>query len=109
MSRTERLKGQVGEREVVALIRQHGWPHAERTSRGVAQKGRSDISGGPASCAIEVKRQERLNIPKAFDQLLADANAGDLPVLIHRPSRHAWMATVPADELLALLALRERA
>lgn len=109
MSARERLKGATGEREVIQALRRFGWPHASRTSNGRDQGGRSDIADGPEGCAIEVKRQERLNVPKAFDQLLRDSDPTDLPILVHRPSRHAWMATLPLDELLPLLALREKA
>lgn len=106
--KAERAKGGAGEREIVRVFRIHGWPDAERTSNGRSQDGRSDIANGPAGCAVEVKRQERLNVPKAFDQLDADA-AGLIPVLVHRPSRHEWMATLPLGELLPLLKLRESA
>lgn len=107
MSATERRKGAAGELEVVHLLRAAGWGFAERTSRGVAQKGRCDIANGPAGCAIEVKRQERLAVPAALDQLARNAGPHDIPILIHRPSRHEWMATLPLDELLPLLRLKE--
>ena len=103
----QRTKGAVGEREVVLAMRPM-WPRAERTSRGLSQAGKGDIANGPEGCHIEVKRQERLNVPKAFDQVTADAGPHDIPILIHRPSRHEWMATLPLDELLPLLALREQ-
>jgi hypothetical protein len=74
----------------------------------VAQKGQNDIANGPQRCAFEIKRRERLNVPAALDQLSRDANDLDIPVLVHRPSRHEWMATLPLDDLLPLLALRER-
>lgn len=106
MSARERRKGAAGELEVVHALHAAGWGFAERTSRGVAQGGVSDIARGPAGCAIEVKRQEKLNVPKALDQLTADAGLL-IPVLIHRPSRHPWMATLPLEELLPLLALKE--
>ena len=109
MSRRERDKGARGEREVVTLIRAAGWSRAERTSNGRAQIGRGDIRNGPAAAHIEIKRQERLNVPAAFDQIVRDADPLDLPVLVHRPSRQQWMATLPLDELLALLQLRESA
>lgn len=107
MSATERRKGAVAEREVVQLLHELGWTDAERTSNGRTQNGRNDIANGPPGCAIEIKRHERLNVPKAFDQLVADSDPLDIPILVHRPSRHVWMATVPLDELLALLRLRE--
>jgi hypothetical protein len=107
VSARERAKGARAERDVIRVLRSHGWDLAGRTSDGRHQSGRSDVVNGPEGCAIEIKCQERLNVPKAFDQLNADAG-GLIPVLVHRPSRHEWMATLPLDELLPLLALRER-
>ena len=104
--RAERRKGAAGEREVIALIREAGWPLARRTSDGQVQLGRGDVTGGPEACHIEVKRQERLNVPAALAQVRADADPLELPVLVHRPSE--WMATIPLADLLELLALRER-
>ena len=108
MSGRERMKGAVAEREVCRILHEHGWPDARRTHDGREQAQRGDVANGPAGVHLELKRHERLNVPKAFDQLLADCPTGVLPVLVHRPSRHAWMATLELGELLALLALRER-
>ena len=108
MSVTQRRKGANGELEVVKILHAHGWGWAERTSRGTAQEGKGDIARGPAGCHIEVKRQERLNVSAAFDQVKRDAGQHDIPILVHRPSRHEWMATIPLEELLPLLALKER-
>jgi len=107
MGITERRKGADAEREVVTIFKSHGWPQARRTSDGHDQHGRGDIIDGPAGCHIEIKRQERLNVPAALRQAIADADRYDIPIVIHRPSRHGWMATLELDELLALLQLRE--
>jgi hypothetical protein len=107
VSRVERAKGAAGEREVIAIFHAAGWPHAERSSNGRQQIGRGDMLGGPEGCHIEIKRQEKLNVPKALSQTIADAHPLDVPILIHRPSRHDWMATLPLDDLLDLLALRD--
>jgi hypothetical protein len=109
MSARERCKGAVAEREVVQLLRDHGWTTARRTSDGRGQQTRGDITNGPAGAHLEIKRQERLNVPAALRQAHADANPLDVPIVIHRPSRQAWMATLPLDDLLALLQLRESA
>lgn len=106
-ARARREKGAVAEREVLGLFRAAGWPHAHRTSTGGSQAGLSDLGAGPEGCAVEIKRQEALNVPAAFDQLRRDAE-GRLPILVHRPSRHEWMATLPLADLLPLLYLRER-
>jgi hypothetical protein len=104
----QRTKGAAAEREVAGILRDHGWPNARRTSDGREQIARGDIAGGPQGCHVEVKRQERLNVPAALDQVRRDADPLDVPLLIHRPSRAAWMVTLPLEELLPLLALRER-
>jgi len=108
MSLAERRKGAAAEREAIALIRRAGWPNARRTSDGRAQIGRGDVADGPAGVHLEIKRQERLNVPGALAQVRADSDAQDVPVLVHRPSRSGWMATLPLPDLLDLLALRER-
>lgn len=107
MSASQRLKGASGEREVVQILHRHGWGFAERTSNGREQNGRGDISHGPAGCHIEVKRQEKLSVPAAMDQAIRDADRLDVPIIVHRPSRHVWMATLPLEDFLPLLALRE--
>jgi len=102
-----RRKGKAAELEVCEAIRDAGWPNARRTHDGRSQQGRGDVTGGPANCHIEIKRRERLNVPEAFDQITRDANPLDMPVLIHRPSRQEWMATIPLDDFLALVAFKE--
>lgn len=104
----QRRKGAEAEREIVNILKTAGWPRAERTSNGREQSGRCDIAHGPEGVAIEVKRHERLNVPGALDQLTSDCDPLDVPVLVHRPSRHEWMATLPLSELLPLLQLREQ-
>lgn len=103
-----RSKGKRGELEVVHILRAHGWTKAGRTSDGRTQSARGDIQHGPEACHIEVKLAEKLSVPAALDQLERDSDPLDMPVLIHRPSRHGWMATIALEDLLPLLALRER-
>lgn len=109
MSKASRTKGATGELEVVHILRDHGWKDAERTHDGRAQRTRGDIRNGPAGVHLEVKRQEALNVPKALRQVESDANPLDIPVLVHRSSRQDWQATLPLEELLALLKLRDAA
>lgn len=109
MSASQRRKGKEGELEVVRMIRNAGWKDASRTSDGRGQQARGDVANGPHGFHIEIKRQEALNVPRAFRQIESDANPLDTPLLIHRPSRQCWMATLPLDELLALIQLRELA
>jgi hypothetical protein len=103
VSAAQRDKGARAEREVVAIFRDAGWPDAKRTHDGNAQVGRGDIAGGPAGFHVEVKRHERLSVPAAFRQIRRDAPEGFYPLLVHRPSREVWMATLELRTLLVLL------
>lgn len=107
MSKMSRTKGAAAEREAINILKAHGWVHAERSSNGRVQFARGDVIGGPAGCHIEIKRAEKLSVPAALDQAMRDAPPTDVPIIVHRPSRHVWMATLPLEELLPLLRLRE--
>ena len=109
MSARERAKGKRGELEAIALIRWSGWPDAHRTSDGRGQSGRGDVAGGPAGCHIEIKRHERLNVPEALAQVRADCDRLDIPILVHRPSRSEWMATLPLTSCFRCSSCRESA
>lgn len=104
MSRT---KGAAGELEVVHLLQDHGWIAARRTHDGREQAMRGDIANGPEGVHLEVKRVERLNLTAALNQAADDAPAAAIPVVVHRSSRQPWLATLPLDELLPLLRLKE--
>jgi hypothetical protein len=107
MSAASRDKGARFEREIVTLLRTNGWPRAARCQDGRVQTARGDVIDGPQGVHLECKFHERLNVPKAFDQVRRDANPLDIPVLVHRPSRHVPMATLPLEDLLPLLRLKE--
>jgi hypothetical protein len=109
MSARERRKGAAGELEVVGLVQAAGWPLARRTHDGREQARRGDIANGPAGVHLEVKRTERADVWGWWAQATADAGDGVAPVVAFRRSRSDWLAIVEFDELLALLALRERA
>lgn len=107
MGRASRDKGARGELEVIDLLRTSGWPHAHRNFDS-GSAGGGDIARGPAGVALEVKRTERFALREAWKQATEDAqNRGDIPVVMHRWNQGPWLAVLPADELLALLALRE--
>jgi hypothetical protein len=108
MGASQRAKGARGELEVIHLLRDAGWKDARRTSDGRGQQSRGDVTNGPAGVHLEIKRVERGNVPVWLRQAQADANPHDVPVVVHRPSRMQWMCTLPFEDLLALLALRER-
>jgi Holliday junction resolvase len=108
VSLTERAKGARGELEVVGLLQAAGWPLARRTHDGREQARRGDIANGPEGVHLEVKRTERASVWRWWEQATADAGSAT-PIVAFRRSRSDWLAVVELDELLALLALRERA
>jgi len=108
VSASERSKGARGENEVCQIIRACGWSRAHRNFASGAQGG-GDIARGPEGVWIECKRTERLRLRTVWRQLEKDAAAvGDMPVLATRWNGGRWLAVVELDELLELLALRER-
>ena len=107
MSAMSRRKGGNGEREVVDLLRAHGWPHARRVFDS-GSAGGGDVQG-PPGVVFEVKRTERLRIHEALEQAAAGCQPHELPVVAFRRSRGRWYAALELDELLALLRLREAA
>lgn len=109
MSARSRRKGARGELEVLDLLRAHGWTRAHRNF-GSGSAGGGDVTAGPAGVVLEVKRHAgRLDLPAAVRQAEAACGPHDLPVVAHRRDGEPWRATLPLDELLALLRLRETA
>ena len=102
-----RSKGNRAERSLIDLFRAHGWTGARRNFQSGGQGG-GDILGGPAGCNHEAKHQERCSIWAWIAQSEADARPTDIPIVWFKRNRSNWYACLPAEELLALLALRER-
>ena len=103
-----RGKGNRFEREVVDLLRAHGWISARRNWQSGGQGG-GDIIGGPADVSIECKHAEAARLWDWLAQCEADARPTDIPLLVFRRNRSITYACLPLDELLALLKLREGA
>lgn len=117
MSRTERSKGARGELEVLELVRAAGWPRATRNFASGAA-GNGDIAHGPEGVVLEAKRTERLRIRDAWRQVNVTAQVagpGIIPVLATRWSAARfeptppWLAVLPLEDVLDLLAFKERA
>jgi Holliday junction resolvase len=109
MALAERRKGATGEREVVDILKAAGWPYARRTHDGREQALRGDIALGPEGVHLECKRTEKASVWAWWGQASSDAGVAAIPVVAFRRSRSPWLALIELDELLPLLALRERA
>jgi Holliday junction resolvase len=100
-------RGKVGEAEIVTILKAFGWKSARRNLEQ-PQYAR-DILGGPGGIRLSVKRTERLRLREAFDECEVYARlASEIPVVAHRANGQPWLATIELEELLPLLALRER-
>lgn len=103
-----RSKGNRAEREVIDILKAHGWTGAYRNFMSGGYGG-ADILNGPAGCSIEVKRQERCSIWSWLEQCEQAAKPTDIPLVVFRRSRSQWYACLPLEELLPLLRMRESA
>jgi hypothetical protein len=99
MSKMARNKGKRGEREIADMfielmikVEKELWKkgHSDEVKRNTLQSDRGgyDLVGIPG-LAIEVKRQETLQLGPWWQQTLAQAK-GAMPVLIYRASRQPW-------------------
>lgn len=101
MSRAERAKGIVGEREVADLLRSFELP-VDRTVQNSGFFLRGDLTG-VEGFHIEVKRHETLRLPTWIRQ--AESECGDaVPVVAFRQNRGQWYATLPLRDLARLIA-----
>jgi Holliday junction resolvase len=101
MGRMSRNKGKVGEREVAALLREHGFAGA----RGVQYQGgrdSADVTGLPGF-HIEVKRTEAFSAYKALEQAVADSGGAGTPIVFHRSNSRQWIVVLNADSFLDLM------
>ena len=93
-------KGNAGERELAAILREHGYD-ARRGQQFSGANGDADVEALPG-VHIEVKRVERLNIYDAIKQSIRDARADEMPAVFHRRNREKWLVTMPLEYWLEL-------
>ena len=101
MGGSSQRKGADGERELAALLRQHGYEIERGGSLSFGEV--PDLVGLPG-IHIEVKRVERLNVPEAMNQAIRDADRfhDGKPTLFHRRNRQPWLVTMRLMDWLAL-------
>ena len=99
MSAMSRTKGQAGEREVAAIIRELTGHDVRRRVRQHA--GDADLAGLPGGWSIEVKRHARTphaSIADWWAQTVSQArDVQAKPVLFYRADRAEWRCVWPAD------------
>lgn len=95
-------KGNTGERELARLLREYGYD----TRRGLQYQGgqiEADVVGLPG-IHIECKRVQNLDLKKAMEQSIRDAQDDEIPVVIHRENRKPWYITIRIGDLLEIAA-----
>jgi hypothetical protein len=106
MAAKSRTKGVKGEREVAAI-----WQAAGFTVRGLEGQGDHLVipgvglerwADGALTLHLEVKRQERVQLPGWLRQAAAEAPQGCIPVVAFRQNRGGWYAALPLEALVEL-------
>lgn len=96
-------KGKVGEREVVHLLKKHGF----NAARGQQFRGSPDspdvICKDLEEYHIEVKRVERFSLYKAMTQAAEDAGENQEPIVFHRSNSEKWVVVIDAEKFLELV------
>ena len=102
--RGSQRKGAAGERELAALLRQHGY---EIERGGFCFGEVPDLVGLPG-VHIEVKRVERLNVGEAMNQAIRDAEKfqDGAPALFHRRNRQPWLVTMRFEDWMGMYNIR---
>ena len=101
MGKGSQRKGAGGERELAAILRDHGYIITRGGSLSFGEV--PDLSGLPG-IHIECKRVERLNIMAAMEQAVRDSEAFEdgAPTVFHRRNRSPWLVTMRLDDWLTL-------
>ena len=100
MGKMQRDKGKRGEREVVAILKELGWPEARR-----ARQSDGAIDPDVAGCDplwIEVKRRKLIAACRFMDQAEGDASAKKIPTTFMREDGGEWYVMCRSDDLLRL-------
>ena len=94
-------KGKDGERELAKVLTALLGVKCRRGQQHTGLEGEDVV--GIDGIHIECKRDERLNLKKAYEQAQRDAKDDDIPVVCHRKNREPWMITFALSELVDLV------
>lgn len=102
MAKKSRDKGKVGEREVAALLRGHGFTDARRGVQYQGGHDSDDVVGLPG-VHVEVKRTESFRLYPALEQAKSESKAGDIPTVFHRSNGRLWVVVMDACDFLTMV------
>jgi len=93
-------KGSAGERELVGILRAHGYDSHKNDQRYVGGKENPDVT--LPGIHAEVKRTEALRLYDALAQAIGDANGKALPAVFHRRNHASWVVIMRLDDWIQL-------
>lgn len=101
MGRKSAVKGKAGEIELQEIFRQHGFDLERGGTQSYGKK--PDLYGLP-HIHVEVKRCEKISMPRWLEQAKRDAlKFGDgCPVVFFRQNRQPWFVTMNLEAWLKL-------
>ena len=101
MGKSSQRKGADGERELSALLQNHGFDIRRGGSLSFGDV--PDLVGLPG-VHIEVKRVERLNIYEAMAQAIRDSERfhDGVPAVFHRRNRQPWLVTMRLEDWMQI-------
>ena len=101
MAINSKQKGNAGEREIAKILREYGYEESRRGVQYCGYNGDADVIGIPG-LHLEVKRVEKLNLDKAYNQARRDAKEGEKPVVMHRKNRQEWKVTLSLEDFMEI-------
>ena len=95
-----KVKGRNGEAELARFLQKYGYDthRGQQFSGGVDSP---DVKGLPG-IHIECKRVENLNVHKAYEQAVRDADGQAIPAVFHRRNREPWMVTLSLNDFMEI-------
>ena len=95
--KNSRAKGAVGERELAGEFNRLFGTTARRGQQYSGIEGEDVV--GLDGIHVESKRVENLNVNKAMEQAIRDANDQKVPAVFHRRNRKPWLVTLRLDDV----------
>lgn len=102
MAINSNAKGKVGEREVAALLKAHGF-EARRGQQYAGGGDSPDVVHSMAGFHIEVKRTENFMLYPALAQANADKKPEEDALVFHRRNNKDWVVVMDAEAFLRMV------
>jgi Holliday junction resolvase len=102
MGAMSKTKGKIGEREVAALLKKHGF-EARRGQQYAGGGDSPDVVHSMDGFHIEVKRSETLALYAALEQAYEDKAEDETALVFHRRNGKRWVVLMDADDFLSLM------